>query len=142
MLNLTRPTIIAAGLGGALWTVKVLGIIATDGSFGTLEDVTFLGGLAALFAACLLVAVDVSRRLRGLARAAATVAAAIGLLAATVALEALGVSVVGGLYDGGNVGIEDEAGILLAGLAWLALALTATRSGASPRTRTAVPAVR
>jgi len=141
MIQLSRPTILAAGLGGALWTAKVAGLVATDGSFGALEGIAFLGGLAALVGACVLLALDLGRRLRGFARAAATVLATVGLVVASVAIENVGVGLIGGAYTGGNVAIEDEGGILLCGLAWLTVAAVGARHRDGARTRTAAPAV-
>lgn len=46
----------------------------------------------------------------------------VALIAVTLALEAIGKGIAGGLYEGGNIGLEDESGILLAGLAWLTFA--------------------
>lgn len=144
MLSLTRPARIAAATGGLLWTAKAAIITARDGSFDPLESVMFLGGLAALLAAAVLVAHALTRGLSGAGRVAATVAGAIGLVALTVAIEQAGNSVVGGAYDGGNLGVEDESGILLAGLFWLAVgvasALRARRPAGSRSA--AVPAPR
>lgn len=128
MHKLTRRSLIAAGLGGALWTIKALVITANDGSFGLLESIFFLGGLAALLTAAVLIAIDLARGLTGVPRVAATLAMAVVLVAATVALEALGKTVIGGPYDGGNLGLEEESGILLAGLVWLTVAAVAARA--------------
>lgn len=122
MLTLSRSATTAAATGGLLWTVKVAVITARDGSFDPLESWVFIGGLLALLAASVLVAVDMSRRLRGVARIAAAVVGALALVAATIALEGIGKSLVAGLSDGSNIGLEEEGGILLAGLAWLAVA--------------------
>lgn len=127
MLSLNRPTIAFAGLGGLLWTVKATVITLNDGSFQPLEGVFFLGGLVALLVAAALVAHALTRRLGGPVRAAATVIATIGLLAATVLLEQVGVAAVSSVASGDNVGLEEEGGILLCGIAWLALAAAATR---------------
>ena len=128
MLSLTRPALIAAGAAGLLWTAKVAVITARDGSFDPLESYVFIGGLLAIVAASVLVPLSVTRGLAGLRRAAAVVAGAVLLFAATVALEAAGKALVGGPYSGGNLGIEQEAGILFAGLGWLALAAAAARA--------------
>ena len=129
MLSLSRPAIAAAGLGGALWTVKALVITANDGSFSPLEDAVFLGGLAALTTAAVLVAWSLTRRLRPPARVAATIAGTIALVAATIAIETLGKALVGGLATGDNLGLEEEGGILLAGVVWTTLAIVAARAG-------------
>jgi hypothetical protein len=42
------------------------------------------------------------------------------LVAATLAVEQLGKALADALYSGGNLGIAQESGILLCGLAWLA----------------------
>jgi len=127
MLKPSPPTILAAGLGGALWTVKATGLMATAGDIGIAEPIAYLAGIAALLAACVLLAVDLARPLKGVARAAATALGAVALLAATVAIEAAGNGLIGGAYTGGNVAIEDEGGILLVGLAWLAITLLLSR---------------
>jgi hypothetical protein len=122
MLTLSRSATIAAATGGLLWTVKVAVITARDGSFDPLESWVFIPGLLALLAAAVLVAVDMSRHLRGVARIAAAVVGALALVAATLALEGIGKSLVAGLSNGTNIGLEEEGGILFAGLAWLAVA--------------------
>ena len=132
MHSLPRHITIIAALGGALWTVKALGITVNDGSFDPLENVFFLGGLFSLLLASVLIAVHVGRRLGGLRGAAAGAATAVGLVAGTLAIEAVGHALVGGIASGSNVGLEEEGGILLAGLAWLALA-AAARTRRAPR---------
>jgi hypothetical protein len=121
MNSLSRPTIIAAGLGGLLWTVKALVITANDGSFGTLENICFIGGLLALVAAAVLAGIDTGRSRRGLVGAAAGIATCLGLVAATLLLEQLGKGAVSALATGDNLGLEEEGGILVCGLAWMAL---------------------
>ena len=54
-------------------------------------------------------------------------------MALTLLLEAIGKSIAGGVYDGQNVGIAEESGILLAGLGWLAIAAVLARRVATPR---------
>ena len=118
----SRITILAAGLGGLLWTVKALTITANDGSFDPLENVFFIGGLLSLLATSVLLGLDVTRRLGGIRRAGAAIAAALAAVAATLVLEGLGKSAVAALASGNNLGLEEEGGILCCGLAWLALA--------------------
>ena len=122
MTSLRTPTLIAAGLGGLLWTVKALMITAGDASFDPLESYFFIGGLLTLLLATVLVAVDFTRQRRGLTRIAGAVALAIGLVAATLVLELLGKTAVAALAPGDNLGLEEEGGILCCGLAWLAFA--------------------
>jgi hypothetical protein len=122
MNTLSRITILAAGLGGLLWTVKALVITANDGSFDPLENVFFIGGLLSLLAASVLLGVDVTRRLGGIRRVGAAIAAAVAAVAATLVLEGLGKTAVAALASGSNLGLEEEGGILCCGLAWLALA--------------------
>jgi hypothetical protein len=129
MNTLSRLTILVAGLGGLLWTVKALVITANDGSFDPLESVFFIGGLLSLLAAAVLLALDVTRRHGGIRRAGAAVAAALAAVAVTLALEGLGKSAVAALASGGNVGLEEEGGILCCGLAWLALAAWSATGG-------------
>jgi hypothetical protein len=128
MNQLSRITIIAAGLGGLLWTVKALVITANDGSFDPLESVFFIGGLLSLLAASVLLGFDVTRRLSGIRRAGAVLVAAVAAVATTLVIEGLGKTVVTALASGGNLGLEQEGGILCCGLAWLALAVWAATS--------------
>ena len=84
--------------------------------------------------AAVLVAAHVAgTRLRGVARLGATLAGAVALVGATLVLETLGKAVVG-LAPGDNLGLEEEGGILVCGLAWLTFALVAARSSATPAT--------
>jgi hypothetical protein len=122
MNKLSRITILAAGLGGLLWTVKALVITANDGSFDPLESVFFIGGLLSLVAAAVLIGLDVTRRLAGIRRAGAVIGAAVAVVAASLVLEGLGKNAVAALASGSNLGLEQEGGILVCGLAWLALA--------------------
>lgn len=144
MFSLPSPAILAAATGGLLWTFKVAVITARDGSFDPLESWVFIGGLLALAAAAVLVALHLTRRLRGVARVAVTIVAALGLIAATLVLESIGKALVGGLSDGGNLGLEEEGGILLAGLTWLAVAASAavTRLRGASERRAADPSDR
>ena len=134
--SLSRPAILAAGLGGALWTVKALVITANDGSFDPLEGVFFIGGLLALLAACVLVALSLARRQRGARRVAIAVAGPLVLVAATLVLESAGKELVAALAPGDNVGLEEEGGILTCGLAWLTLAVVAARGKQAPQPNT------
>ena len=122
MLSLSRITLLAARLGGALWTAKALVITARDDSFGTLESIAFVGGLAMLLAAAVLVGRDIGAQRRGIARVALTIAVTVALVAATFVFTELTQPVVRALAPGDNLGLEQEGGILLAGLAWLAIA--------------------
>jgi hypothetical protein len=140
MKSLSRLTILAAGLGGLLWTIKALVITANDGSFDPLEGVFFIGGLLALLGAAMLIGVDVTRRLGGVRRAGAVIAVAAGAVGASLVLEGLGKNAVAALASGDNVGLEQEGGILCCGLAWLALAVwswSARSSRATLRARSA-----
>jgi hypothetical protein len=132
MFSLPRPALVAAGLGGVLWTVKALVITANDGSFDPLEGVFFIGGLLSLVAAAFLVGAHLTRRLKLVLRIPATVAAAAGLVAASLLLESLGKTVIAAVASGDNVGLEQEGGILACGVAWLALAIVAARRRAAP----------
>ena len=127
MFSLRRPALIAAAIGGLFWTVKAFVITANDGSFDPLEGVFFLGGLFALLAAAVLVGAHLTRRLSLAARVPATIAAAFGLVVATLLLESVGKGIVAAIASGDNVGLEEEGGILACGLAWLTLAVIAAR---------------
>jgi hypothetical protein len=78
-----------------------------------------------MLAACVLLGVDVTRRLGGIRRAGAVLVAAVAAVAASLVLEGLGKSAVTALASGSNLGLEQEGGILCCGLAWLALAIWA-----------------
>ena len=122
MLNLSRPALLAAGLGGLAWTVKALTITAMDDSFGLLESALFLSGFALILVAAVLVARDVAARRGILAKAGL----ALALVAATFLCVEQGQVLVRGIASGDNLGLEQEGGILLAGLLWLALAVVAS----------------
>jgi hypothetical protein len=128
MSILTRTAQLAAGLGGLLWTVKAIVITARDGSFDPLEGFVFIGGLLAIVLGAVLFAVLFARRYRGIARVAATAGGAVALVLATSVLMAIGVTVVGGIAPGDNLGLEEEGGILVVGLAWLAVTVVASRT--------------
>jgi hypothetical protein len=131
MTSLPRLALLAAGLGGLLWTVKALVITANDGSFDPLEGVFFIGGLLALVAAAFLVGAHLTRRMRLAARIPATIAAAFALVGASLLLEQIGKNVIAALASGDNLGLEQEGGILACGLAWLILAVVAARRRSS-----------
>ena len=125
MHKLSSLTIAVAALGGALWVVKTAVITATDGSFGTLESVCFVGGLLLIVLACVLAAWDLAGRKTPLGVAAAA-GTAIGLFALTSLVLAAGQSGVAAIAPGDNLGLEEEGGVFLAGALWLALAIAAT----------------
>jgi hypothetical protein len=135
MTSLPRPALLAAGLGGVLWTIKALVITANDGSFDPLEGVFFIGGLLALVATAFLVGAHLTRRLNLALRIPATVAAAAALVGASLLLETIGKNIVAAIASGDNVGLEQEGGILACGLAWLTVAFLAARRRAAPVAR-------
>jgi hypothetical protein len=126
MFTLIRTAQLAAGLGGLLWTAKALVIAVRDGSFEPLESAVFIGGLLGILIGAVLFAIVFARRYRGVARVAAATGAVAALVLATSLVERIGVTHVGGVAPGGNLGLEQEGGILLVGLAWLAV-VTASR---------------
>jgi hypothetical protein len=131
MLTLSRSTIIVAALGGLCWTVKAAVITATDGGFAPVEGMLFVGGLVLLTVAAVLVARDLVRT-RGATGAlmVAGVAAAL-VLATTLVMERVQ-PLIRGLASGGNLGLEQEGGVLVAGVLWLAVAVAAARRSAAP----------
>jgi hypothetical protein len=139
MFSLARLTSTVAAIGGLLWTVKAVVITARDGSFDPLESFVFIGGLLALLAASVLAAMLVTARFRGAARAAAAAGAAVGLVAVTLALTEVGQVLVASVAPGGNLGLEEEGGILLAGLTWLFVAGRISLSGRARRRPAAGP---
>ena len=132
MSSLTRTATLAAGLGGLLWLVKALVITARDGSFDPLESAVFIGGLLTLVAATILWSFAASRHFRGAARVAVMIAGVPVLVSLTLLVEQIGKTLVAGIAPGDNLGLEQEGGILLAALAWLAVALTASTEGRAP----------
>ena len=138
MTSLTRTGLLAAALGGGLWTAKALIITANDGSFDPLEGVFFLGGLAAVLTAAVLLAIALTARAGGVGRVVAAAAATVGLVAATLLVESAGKSLVAGLASGDNLGLEEEGGILLCGLAWLAVGVIGLRRRRSAVARPAL----
>jgi hypothetical protein len=125
MHTITRSAAVLATVAGAAWTVKFAVITARDGSFDPLESYVFILGLLGQIAAAALIAWQLTRALSGLARAGAAAAATLGIAAAAIAVQAAVAALVAARYDGGNLGIEQEAGILAIGLVWLALGVTA-----------------
>jgi hypothetical protein len=126
MLTLSRPATIAAGLGGLAWTVKAALITAADREVPPIEGILFVGGLALLLAAAVLVARDVVRS-RGAAGIAGTAGVALGLVVVTTLITENVQPLVRGLAAGDNLGLEQEGGVLVAGLVWLAVAAAAAR---------------
>ena len=128
-----RTASAAAALGGAAWVTKVATLAATDGDDSSVVDLLYVTG----FLLITLGAAWVGVRLAG-----------DGPLALVAALGVLGPLVSFLLYDGlvdplakaalGDAGpawFEDEAGILAAGLLWVAASLPAwlATTTASPR---------
>lgn len=130
MHKLSRLTIAVAALGGSLWIVKSLVMTVTDDSFGTAESVCFVGGLLALGIACVLAAWDLAGDPTALG-VLRTAGVAVGLFALTSLVLALGQTGVAAIAPGDNLGLEEEGGVALAGLAWLVVALRAGRTQAS-----------
>jgi hypothetical protein len=133
MTTLTRLTVVAAALGGTLWTAKAAIITARDAGFDPLEGVFFIGGLLTIVAAALLVPLALSHGRRLPARVAAVLAGLPLLVAASLALEGLGKGLADAYYSGGNLGVAQESGIALCGVAWLAAALALRARAARPR---------
>ena len=134
MIHLSRPALLAAGIGGLAWTVKALVITARDDSFGVLEAVLFVGGLAALVAAAVLIGWHVARGRSVVVRVLLTAATAFVLCTLSFLFSEVTQPLVREAAPGSNLGLEQEGGILLTGLAWLAIAaVAATRRPDVPR---------
>lgn len=131
MQTIPRSAALAATVGGAAWAIKFVVITARDGSFEPIESIVFLVGLLGLVATAVLVAVHLTRRLRPVPRAAASAALTVVALAAAGTVLTLVAALVARLYDGGNQGIEQEAGILAVALGLLALGAGRPRAGRS-----------
>lgn len=128
MEQLARIGKVAALVGGVAWTVKSLTIIALNDHFQPIEGVLYFLGVGGILIGALGLGAYVARRWTGVQRGLA--------FAITVVLAALVTSVVssfiqnavGDAYRGNNVGLEDEIGILVPGLIWLATGLFLLRA--------------
>ena len=118
-------------VGGAAWTVKSGSIILMNSHFQPMEGVLYFIGVGGIFLGAIGFGAFVARRWTGAARwigliVVAAVALTLTALAATYVQTAVADS-----YAGGNVGIEEEMGILTPGIIWLILGIymmMATRS--------------
>jgi hypothetical protein len=131
MLTLRRPAILTAGLGGLCWTVKAALLAAADREVPPVEGLLFVGGLALLLVAAGLVARDVVRA-RGVAGVLASTGLALALVLATFLVTENAQPLVRGIASGDNLGFEQEGGVFVAGLLWLALAAAAARPLSRP----------
>jgi hypothetical protein len=116
-----------AALGGAAWVVKFLIILADDGGdAGGLAAVLYLLGVGFMVVGSAFLAVHLARGRGRLVLAAGLVAAPFVVFLSYALLDGLAKAVVG---DSGPGWLEDEAGILVTGLFWLAAGLWGRRSG-------------
>ena len=117
----------AAALGGAAWVTKVAVLAATDGGEAPVPSFLYVAGVLLMFLGASWVGV----RLAG--SRPAWVAVVLGILSPLLVfvsyalLDPIGQAAVGGGW------FEDEAGILLTGLLWLAASLPAWLGTTSPR---------
>jgi len=123
MTKLAEIGKIAATVGGAAWTVKSLVIIALDGNFQPFEGILYFIGVGGLLVGALGLGAFVAARWTGAARWVGFVAVvAVAVIVTSVASSVVQTSVADA-YSGGNVGIEEEMGILTPGVIWLAIGL-------------------
>jgi hypothetical protein len=112
-----------AVIGGLAWTVKSGIIIIMNDHFQPVEGVLYFIGVGGIVLGALGFGAFVARRWDGAARWIAFVLA----LAISIVITAVAVSVVqnvvGDFYSGGNVGIEEEMGIITPGVLWLLIGL-------------------
>jgi len=121
MTKLAEIGKIAATIGGAAWTVKSLAIIAMNDHFQPIEGVLYFLGVGGLLVGALGLGAFVAARWTGAARWVGFVAVvAVAVIVTSVASSVVQTSVADA-YTGGNVGIEEEMGILTPGVIWLAI---------------------
>ena len=126
---------VAALVGGIAWTVKSLVIIALNAHFQPMEGVLYFIGVGGILVGAFGLGAFLARRWSGALRW--VVFAATVFIAAVVTswISSLIQEAVANAYTGDNVGLEDEIGILVPGLIWLAVGLfllSATRNERAP----------
>lgn len=135
MERLIRIGKIAAVVGGGAWTVKSLLIIIMNDHFQPMEGILYFLGVGGIFVGAFGLAAFFAARRQGMARWL-TFLVVLGVAVVVTALASSFVQeTVADSYEGGNVGIEEEMGILTPGLIWLAIGaylLAATSRPGSP----------
>ena len=123
MDRLVRIGTLAATAGGAAWTIKSLAIILMNAHFQPLEGVLYFLGVGGMLVGALGFSAFIARRWSGAARWLAFVVTAGVALVVTALASSFIQSAVADAYTGSNVGIEEEIGILVPGVIWLAIGI-------------------
>ena len=117
--------------GGALWVVKFAVITARDGSFEPLESLVFAAGLAGILVGALGLAALVTGRASGWHRLVVfPLAFALPILLSVIVSDALIKPTIGTT----NQGLDEESGILFAGLLWIAIGILLRKASIRPDT--------
>jgi len=121
MSHLIRLGKIAATVGGAAWVIKSLAIVAMNDHFQPMEGVLYFAGVGGILMGAIGLGALVAIRWTGPARwLGFVVVLALVAVITSVASSAVQ-NAVADAYTGGNVGIEEEMGILTPGVIWLAV---------------------
>ena len=130
-----RTASAVAALGGAAWGTKVAVLAATDGADSLVVALLYMTG----FLGITLGSAWIGVRLAGRRHLVLVVAlGALGPLLAFVAYDAVIDPIAKSLLgDAGPAWFEDEAGILVAGLVWVAGSLPVWLAGSAPEPATA-----
>ena len=130
-----RTTSAVAALGGAAWVTKVAILAATDGEDSLVVALLYFAGVLGITLGASWIGV----RLVGdgplpLAVALGALGPVLAFVAYDAVLDPLAVAVLGGA---GPAWFQDEAGILLTGVVWLAASLPAWLAASAPEPATA-----
>ena len=107
-------------VGGAIWVVKFAVITARDGSFEPLESLAFFAGFIGIVIGALGLAAFVTGRVSGWHRLVVfPLAFALPILLSVIVSDALIKPAIGTA----NQGLDEESGILFAGLLWIAIGI-------------------
>ena len=128
MEGLLRVGRIAATVGGVAWTVKSLVIIALNDNFQPIEGVLYFVGVGGILVGALGLGAYVASRWTGPARWVGFLAVVIVAAVVTSVVSSALQTAVADAYTGGNVGVEEEIGILTPGVIWLVVGLYLLRA--------------
>jgi hypothetical protein len=123
--------------GSLAWLMKLAVIGMTESTDGTLVSVLWAAGFFAMLAGAALLAAWITRTRHLALRIVAALAGGVVFFMSMNVLDSLAKAVAG---DAGPVYLEDEWGILLAALTWLAVALATTAHQRSSVTATSARA--
>jgi hypothetical protein len=126
---------VAALVGGLAWTIKAGLIILMNAHFQPVEGVLYFIGVGGILIGAFGLAAFIGLRWTGVARwIVFAVAIAAALFITSFASGSIQ-TVVADAYTGNNVGIEEEIGILVPGVIWLAVGLFLWRSSRAGEAR-------